>query len=309
MRLLIIGGSGFIGSYLTSFFRKSGFKVTVVALSGKKPPFLNEDIEYVQGDTTKAGSWMEEVPKNDVVINLAGFSIARRWNSQVKQAILNSRVETTRNVVTAILKGRPSLLINASAVGYYGDCGEKLITEDNPGGEDFLAQVCKAWEKEAFRARDKAKVIVTRFGVVLGKHGGALSKMLTPFKLGFGGALGSGKQWFSWVHIHDLARAIAFLIDNTYLSGPFNLCSPCPVRNADFSRALAEVIHRPAFFKVPSFILKLVFGEMSYSMLASYKCIPARLLRAGFSFQFPSIETALKDITESKEVFSCRKIY
>ncbi len=296
MKILVIGGTGFIGRYLTGFFLLKGFNVTVVGLRKEKPYFLSSSVKYISADTTKQREWAKEVKGSDVVINLAGLSIARRWNKKVKKALRESRIKTTRNVVEALSLNRSTILINASAVGYYGDCEDRVVTEDDPPGGDFLARLCRDWEHEALKGQDKARIIIARFGVVLGRDGGPLSRMLLPYKLGLGCTLGDGKQWMSWIHVYDLARAIYFLIEKKHLQGPFNFCSPYPVRNKDFTKILASVLGRPAFLKMPSWLLKIILGEMSKSLLTSCRCIPERLLKAGFSFQFAKLEVALKDI-------------
>ncbi len=296
MNILLIGGTGFIGRHLVGFFVSKGFGVAVIGLRKERPSFLDASAEYISADTTKWGDWANRVRDSDVIVNLVGVSIAQRWNRKIKEAIRESRIKTTRNVVEALYPDKSTVLINASAIGYYGDCGDRKVTEEDPPGNDFLANLCRDWEREAFRGKDKAKVIVARFGVVLGRNGGALSRMVLPFRLGLGSTMGSGEQWLSWIHISDLVRAIYFLIEKEYLQGPFNFCSPYPERNKDFTRVLSDVLKRPASLRIPSLVLKIMLGEMGDSLLTSCRCIPERLLKAGFHFQFAVLKEALSNI-------------
>jgi uncharacterized protein (TIGR01777 family) len=208
-------------------------------------------------------------------------------------------VSTTQNIVEGI-PHRPQkqfTLFSTSAVGHYGFCGDEELTEESPHGKDFLARIAVEWEGEALKARDKgARVVITRFGIVLGEKGGALSQMIPLFKKYIGGPIGSGKQWFSWIHIKDLAEAFVFLMKHPEISGPVNVCAPNPVRNKDLAKALGKVLHRPSFMPAPGFMVKLVLGEFGSVILKGQRVIPRRLLQNGFVFNYPDIDTALQSI-------------
>lgn len=297
MKIFITGGLGFVGSYLTKYFLSKGYQITVVGLRPTRPTDLDPSVSYVYGDTTKKGEWMNFIPGHDAVINLAGASIFQRWNKEVKEAIRDSRVKTTDNVVEALPQGASTVLISTSAVGYYGDGGERTLKEDDGPGKDFLAQVCVAWEQAALKAQNKGiRVVITRFGIVLERHGGALAQMLKPFSYGLGAILGSGNQWFSWVHLEDLARGMEFILKESSLSGPVNMCAPNPVRNRELTMRIAHYLGKPAFLKLPAWLLRMMLGEMSTALTVSQKVIPEKLLRSGFQFKYPDIDSALRVI-------------
>ena len=299
MKILITGGTGFVGTQLKSCLIQDGNEVTVLTRSRKGPEKGPAGISYLQGDPTQKGPWQEAVKNHDAVINLAGASIFTKWTEKHKKAIRESRVNTTRNIVEGIPSRpeRPLTLFSTSAVGYYGFCGDDELTEKSPHGEDFLARIAVEWEGEALKAKDKgARVVITRFGIVMGEKGGALSQMIPLFKKYIGGPIGSGKQWFSWIHIKDLAEAFAFLLKHPEISGPVNVCSPNPVRNKDLAKALGRALHRPSFIPAPGFMVKLVLGEFGSVILEGQRVIPRRLLESGFVFQYPDIEKALQSI-------------
>jgi uncharacterized protein (TIGR01777 family) len=235
----------------------------------------------------------------DTVFHLAGESVAEgRWTTAQKQRIRDSRVIGTRHLVQGLrLAQRPLVFVSASAVGYYGNRGNDELTESAPQGHDFLADVCAAWEEEATVARGfGARVVTARTGIVLGAGGGALAKMLLPFKLGAGGPLGNGKQWMPWIHVTDLARLYHHAAVTSAIDGPMNAVAPNPVTNADFTRALARQLHRPAFLPAPYFGLRLAFGEFAKVLFDSQRVIPRVALDSGFTFQYPEIATALREI-------------
>jgi len=297
MKIFITGGLGFVGTQLSVRLLKRGHEVTVVDHSPKPKPYTPGQVKYVSADTTIPGAWQEDLIKHDAVINLAGASIFQRWNDTTKQLIYKSRIRTTRRVVEAMTGEKDALLCSTSAVGYYGFQGdEELIEEDSPG-DDFLAKVCVDWEKEALKAADKGvRVTITRFGIVLGKTGGALGQMISAFKKYVGGPSGSGDQWFSWIHMEDLLRAFLFVFDNQDIRGPVNVCSPKPVRNRELTTALGKALSRPSFLKAPAFVIRLVLGEFGSVLLEGQRVIPAKLLRQGFVFQYPEITGALKEV-------------
>ncbi|UCF72808.1 MAG: TIGR01777 family oxidoreductase [Deltaproteobacteria bacterium] len=297
MKVIITGGLGFIGTQLSIRLLESGRQVTIVDHSPKPRPYTPQEARYVSADTMIPGSWQEEVGNHDAVINLAGASIFRRWNNETKQLIYDSRILTTRNVVEAMPKDKGALLCSTSAVGYYGFRGDGQLTEEDSPGNDFLARVCVDWEREARKAAEKGvRAAITRFGIVLGRTGGVLGKMIPAFKKFVGGPLGSGKQWFSWIHIEDLLKAFLFVFENQDIHGPVNFCSPNPVRNRDLAKALGKALSRPSFLTAPAIILRLVLGEFGSVLLEGQRVIPAKLVKYGFTFQYPEIMGALQEV-------------
>ncbi len=293
-RVFVAGGTGFVGRYLLRGLVREGYEVYALVRKKSKLRFLPEGVRPVMGDPLEPGKWMEVASRCHMGINLAGANIFRRWTRAYKELLLNSRVLSTRNLGQALSPG--SVLLNASAVGYYGDCGEEEVSEKHPAGEDFLASLCVQWEKEALNFSTKGiRVVIARFGIVLGK-GGALQKMLLPFRLGLGGSIGRGLQWFSWIHIEDLISALIFLGEKSGAEGPFNLVSPDPVRQMEFARTLARVLKRPAFLPLPKSLLRLLFGEVASVLTSSCRAIPTRLLELDFKFRFPELTPALEDI-------------
>ena len=249
----------------------------------------------MRGKPDKERAWQKEVAGHDVVINLAGASIFRTWNDKNKEAIRSSRILTTRNLVAAIGGAEKNItLLSGSAVGYYGFRADEELDESSPPGDDFLAGVVKDWEAEARRAEKfGARVVLCRIGVILGRDGGALSKMLSVFKWGLGSPLGSGSQWFSWIALHDLVNIFLFLMENKEFSGPVNCTSPHPVTNREMTRVLGKVLHRPTILPpVPAFLIKGVLGEFSDVFVKGQKVMPKKLLDEGFVFEFPEIEEA-----------------
>jgi uncharacterized protein len=274
MKIAVTGASGFIGRAVADRLRAAGHTVTAVSLRQELKP----------------GSF----PASDAVIHLAGEPVAQRWTGAARKRIRDSRIQGTRQLVEALRAQPPSVLISASAIGYYGSRGNNILTEDATPASDFLGKVAAGWEAEAFAAESfGVRVVVPRIGVVLGSGGGALKKMMLPFRLGLGGRLGNGKQWMSWIHIDDLVALIEFAIANPELSGPVNAAAPAPVTNAEFTRTLARALHRPAIFPVPAFVLKLLFGEMSQILLGSQRVLPEAALRAGFDFRYSDLGVAL----------------
>ncbi|HZE21523.1 MAG TPA: TIGR01777 family oxidoreductase [Desulfobaccales bacterium] len=297
MKVFMTGGTGFVGTYLSREFLKKGHTVTILTRRPHRPP-APEGISYLIGDPTKEGPWMEAVPEHDWIINLAGASIFTRWTETHKKEIFESRVFTTRNLVNALAAGdRRQLFCSTSAVGYYGPRGEEDLTEDSPQDDGFLGELARTWEAAALKAQDLGvRVVITRFGIVLGRDGGALGQMVPAFKKFLGGTLGSGMQWFSWIHQQDHARAYFFLQEHPEISGPVNFTAPNPVRNKELTEALGEVLHRPTFMSPPEFMLRLMLGEFADTLLTGQKVFPKRLQEAGFEFNFPTIRAALKDL-------------
>jgi hypothetical protein len=277
MNISISGASGFIGRHLMKSLAQAGHSLR--ALSRHTPP-------------------AESLREADAIIHLAGEPVAQRWTAAAKQRILDSRVVGTRNLVEALaaLPRRPEALICASAIGYYGSRGDEVLTESSAPGSGFLPEVCVAWEREALAAEAFGiRVVRVRTGVVLDANGGALVRMLPPFRMGLGGRLGSGRQWMSWIHLEDLAALFQFAVESQ-VRGPLNAVAPNPVTNSDFTRELAHALRRPAVFPVPEFALKMLFGEMADVLLASQRVAPAAAEAAGFRFRFPQLAPALESL-------------
>jgi uncharacterized protein (TIGR01777 family) len=299
MKILITGGSGFVGLNLTRFLLDKGHRVTAIGRSEPQHRFEPQRYQFVSADTTRAGPWQEELAAADAVVNLTGASIFKRWTKKYKKQIYDSRVMTTRNVVEGLPSGTPVTLCSASGAGFYGNRGDDLLTEDESAGSDFLAGVSIDWEKAALRASSKgARVSIMRFGVILGHNGGAMAKLIPAFKMFVGGPLGDGNQWFPWLHIDDLLSAILFVLEHPEINGPLNFCAPNPVRNRELAQALGEALSRPAFMPAPAFMIRLAMGEFGDVFLGSQRTVPEKLINHGFSFRYPEIKGAIRAIVE-----------
>lgn len=302
MKIFITGGTGFIGSVLSKELIKKGHEVTLLLRSTRKEPF-DKGVLLVEGNPNEPGPWQEKIEEHDVIINLAGASIFRRWNSEARKDIFDSRILTTRHLVEALAnrKGRETHLLSASGVGYYGFHRDEILDESSPPGEDFLAQLSSEWESEACNAKKfGVRVVLCRFGIVLGKEGGALSKMVPLFKLHLGSFLGKGKQWFPWIHIYDVVNIFLFLLKDLQIKGPVNFTSPNPVQNKEMTRTLRGVLKKTTVVPfIPGFILKLILGEFAKVFLEGHRALPRKLTENGFIFQFPILEEALKNLLES----------
>lgn len=298
MKVLMTGGTGFVGTSLSKRLIAEGHDVTILTHETKEPVLKMQGLSYLHGNPTIQGEWQKAVPEHDVMINLAGASIFSRWTKEQKKILRSSRILTTRNLVDALPQDAKHVtFFSTSAVGYYGFHQDEELIESSPAGMDFLARLAFDWESEALKAQKKgARVVITRFGIVLGKDGGALGQMLPLFKFFLGGPLGSGRQWFSWVHMQDLIEAFIFLLGKKEISGPVNLCSPEPVRNKELGAAIGRILHRPSFMPAPGFMIKLMLGEFGSVLLEGQRVIPKRLLDAGYPFQFAGIDKALKNI-------------
>lgn len=297
MKCIVSGGTGFIGRRVVERLRRDN---NYVAVWSRKPGLERRTGVASHFWDSLAGEPPEEsVNAMDAVVHLAGEPVAQRWNDEVKRRIRESRVLGTRRLVDVIgrVQHKPKALVCASAIGYYGDRGDEVLTEASGPGTGFLVDVCRAWEAEAERAREFGlRVIRMRIGFVLGKDGGALAKMLPVFRAGAGGRLGSGRQWMPWIHADDVAEAFAYAVENE-VAGVWNVTSPDPVRNAEFTEKLAAALHRPAIMPVPQFALKLAFGELAQHMLDSARVMPEEPQKAGFRFRFPELGSALADLT------------
>ena len=293
MNVTLTGASGFLGTRLLQKLKTAGHNVHVL---GRKPV---PGLPFSHWDAASSEPPAESLATADAIIHLAGEPVAQRWTPEVKRRIRRSRVEGTRHLVHALstLSKRPSVLVSASAIGIYGSRGDEILTETSSPGDDFLAEICKQWEFESGLAESLGiRVAQVRIGVVLGREGGALAKMLPPFKVGMGGKLGSGKQWMSWIHVDDLVDLLLFAMQQKSARGPLNGTAPNPVTNAEFTNELAAVLHRPALIPVPGFALKMLFGEMAGVVLASERVVPKATEAAGFQFQHPHLRKALQNL-------------
>ena len=295
MKILITGATGFIGQLLCRELADKGHQLLAVSRSPEKA-----GDKLPEGTDVRDGVLDFGDAEPEAVINLAGEPIAEgRWTDEKKRRIVESRVEITRAIVDlcANAESPPGVLVSASAMGYYGDQGDRDVTEDTTPNHEFVHEICDRWETEARKAESHdVRVAVARIGLVLDTGGGMLSRMLTPFKLGVGGRLGDGKQYMPWIHREDMVRILIFLLENDELSGPFNASAPNPVTNAEFTRTLADQLNRPAVLPAPAIALKLAFGVMSRLLLTGAKMLPKRLQDAGFEFDYPTLEKALAEI-------------
>ncbi|WP_193040110.1 MULTISPECIES: TIGR01777 family oxidoreductase [unclassified Pseudomonas] len=296
MHILLTGGTGLIGRQLCQHWLAQGHRLTVWS---RRP----EQVARLCGDAVRGVASLQEViGPVDAVINLAGAPIADRpWTHKRKALLWSSRISLTETLLVWLegLAEKPAVLISGSAVGWYGDGGERELTEaSGPVQDDFPSQLCVAWEETAQRAEALGiRVMLVRTGLVLAAEGGFLSRLLLPFKLALGGPIGNGRQWMPWVHIHDQIALIDFLLHQHDARGPYNACAPHPVRNREFAKTLGQVLHRPAFMPMPAFVLKVGLGELSGLLLGGQKALPERLLAAGFTFQFTELKAALDDLS------------
>lgn len=295
MKVIIFGGSGFIGKHLTSYFVKNDNEVVLVSRSKRQ----SQDplVSYLTWSELQEN--IEPLEEADAFVNLSGETINQYWTPKAKTRILESRINSTKKVAHFVqkLKSKPHVVINSSAVGIYGMSESDEYDEDSPlSNSDFLARIVYEWERAADTIEQYTRLVKLRLGIVLGVDGGALPKMVLPYKLFVGGRMGSGKQWLSWIHIEDLIRLIEFCIINEKLKGPMNATAPLPVTNDEFGRAIASVMERPHFFPVPSLILRVMLGEMSQMVLNGQKVLPNKAVESGYTFTFPNIDLALRDL-------------
>ncbi len=292
MRVLMSGSSGLLGSAIAQALEAKGVLVGRLVRGGT--PSSAAHIRWEPGKT------LDLIPGFDAVIHLAGESVVGRWTASKKARIRDSRVLGTRTLAEALarVEPKPRVFVVASAIGFYGDRGDEILREDSVSGTGFLAEVCREWEAAADPAvQAGVRVVHIRIGVVLSRQGGALDKMLLPFRLGLGGKLGSGRQWWSWIHVDDIVGAVQHILSNEAVRGPVNLVAPNPVTNAEFTAALGKVLSRPAILPAPAFALRLAMGEMADgALLASARVEPARLLASGYAFRFPELSAALENI-------------
>ncbi len=299
MQIIITGGSGLIGRALACSLANDGHEVIVLSRNPRAVKNLPKGARAEKWDGKTVQGWGQFANGADAIVNLAGATISERWSEAHKQEIRESRVNAGRAIVEAVkaAEKKPRVVIQSSAVGCYGPRGDEEITEEANAGNDFLAGICKDWEASTSELDGMGiRRVIIRTGVVLDKNGGALPRMVMPVKLFVGGPLGSGQQYFPWIHLQDEVTAIRWLIDNAQARGVYNLSAPKPVTNKEFTRALGKVLGRPTFMPVPAFAMRAMFGEMSTLLLDGQREIPARLLKEGFKFKFTDAEAALRDV-------------
>ena len=294
MNVMLTGASGFIGQRLIARLLRDGHSVHAI---GRNRPSGFPEVEFSTWDAGSGDVPRAAIEGADAIIHLAGEPVAQRWNRQVKSRIHDSRVMGTHAIVQALSRSesRPTVMVAASAVGYYGNRGDEILTEASEPGVGFLSEVCVDWEKESRAAGHLGlRVVSLRIGIVLGSGGGALKQMLPPFRLGMGGPIGSGKQWMAWIHVDDLIEVILFSLGHPDLFGHINATAPNPVRNEEFAKALGEVLGRPAVLHTPVFALKALLGEAAEVVLASQRVVPRELQHLKFEFRYPEIREALR---------------
>lgn len=304
MKIAISGATGFVGSRLVKRLHTEGHKILVLTRNttfAQKvfPSQAFPNLEIIAYTPSVSGSWQDSIAGCDGVVNLAGEPIAEgRWTPERKQEILNTRKLGTQKIVEAIAKAnpQPTVLVNTSAIGYYGTSETASFDEDSASGNDFLAQVCQDWEAEASKVKDtNVRLVILRFGIVLG-NGGALGKMITPFKLFAGGPIGSGQQWFSWIHLDDIVSLIIQALTKPTMEGVYNATAPQPVRMNDLSTTMGNVMNRPSWLPVPGFAIEAILGDGAKVVLEGQQVLPKRTLESGFEFQYPNLPSALKQI-------------
>lgn len=304
MKVAIAGASGFVGSRLVRRLQEEGMEMVILTRSASHaqrvfPSAAFPNVKIVTYTPTTSGSWQSAIASCDGVVNLAGEPIGEgRWTSERKQEILNSRKLGTQKIVEAIASSnpKPNVLVNTSAIGYYGTSETATFDENSPSGNDFLAQVCQAWEAEAQKVtKVGVRLVILRLGIVLGT-GGALGKMITPFKLFAGGPIGNGQQWFSWIHVDDVVNLILQALTRTDMQGVYNATAPNPIRMTELSTTMGQVMNRPSWLAVPSFAIEALLGEGAIVVLEGQQVLPKRTQSVGFQYKYPSVEPALAQI-------------
>lgn len=293
MKIILAGATGFIGKSLIESLLKDRHSIFLLT----RRDINAENVTVLQWDARTLDKWSKQIDGADAVINLSGESIAaKRWSDNQKKRLTDSRILSTRVLVQAIAMAskKPKTLINASAVGYYGHVAENDVTETHSPANDFLGRLCAAWEAEAVKAEELGvRVVLPRIGIVLGGDGGALQKMVLPFKFFAGGPLGSGHQWMPWIHLDDVIAGLQFLLNHPAIHGAINFTAPDPVRMKEFCKTLGDVLHRPSWAPVPSFILKRLLGEMAAIVLNGQKAVPKKLIDSGFEFKYTDLKNAI----------------
>ncbi|MEJ2545146.1 MAG: TIGR01777 family oxidoreductase [Calditrichaceae bacterium] len=304
MKVIIAGGTGFIGRYLSEFLNNSGHDVIILSRNPKRAKYtFTNKIKCLLWNDFDFSAWQDELESTKIIINLIGENIGQwPWTNQLKHKILYSRIHAGQTIVQAIhhAKNKPRLLIQASATGYYGDNSKDKLTEESKSGKGFLADVCRQWENSTIDVESiGVKRSIIRVGPVLGRNGGILKKMSLPFKLFVGGPIGSGNQKLPWIHIDDLVEAILFIINNKKTQKIFNLCTPKPITMNTFARTLGKTLKRPSIFKVPEFIVKLIFGEMGReTILSGQNALPKVLIKSNFKYKYSDLPVALSNLLQ-----------
>jgi uncharacterized protein len=302
MKVFLVGGTGFLGKYLCPVLLGEGHILTVLARPGSDTESVGNAVSIIRGDPTQEGDWQKSLTGHDAVINLAGASVFQRWTKKTKKEILESRVLSTQNIVDALkgVQGREVCLLNASGVGYYGPCGDDIIDERNPPGDTFLASVAESWESAAQKAEEAGiRVVQCRFGIILGRNGGAFRSMLPIFRHRLGGIWGSGEQWFSWIHEKDAAGIMSFLLVHKEIKGPVNFASPNAVTNREMAKTLNMLLNkRPYIRRLPEWLFQLILGEFPEVFLKGQRVLPQVLLEHGFVFQLPTLQEAIMDLIQ-----------
>lgn len=295
MRVFLTGVTGLIGRALAASLVRDGHEVVGLSRSGSSDG-LPAGTRVIRGDPAVAGPWQEDLARCDACVNLAGEPVAGgRWTDERRKRIRDSRVLSTRNVAAAV-GGSLGVLVNGSAIGYYGRCGDAVVDESFPAGNDFLAHVAVEWEEAARPAARRGRLVLVRTGIVLAAEGGALPKLVLPFKMLAGGPIGDGGFWQSWIHLADQVGILRLALEDARASGPMNATAPDPVRNRDLARALGRVLRRPSLLAAPAFAVRAALGEMAEVVLASQRVVPQRALALGYRFRWPSLEPALRDL-------------
>jgi uncharacterized protein (TIGR01777 family) len=301
MRVFLTGATGLIGRALAGSLLRDGHEVVALSRSAS-PAGLPVGSRLVQGDPAVAGPWQDELSRCDACVNLAGEPVAAgRWTGERKRRIRDSRVLATRNVAQVVAGGGPSVLVNGSAIGFYGPGGDEPVDESSPPGHDFLSDVAVEWEEAARPAQQRARLVLVRTGIVLARDGGALPKLVLPFRMFAGGPIGDGGFWQSWIHLADQVGILRLALEDPRASGPVNATAPEPVRNRDLAGAIGRVLRRPGRLVTPAFAIRAALGEMAEVVLGSQRVVPARALSLGYRFRWPALEPALRDLLHQEQ--------
>ena len=304
MKIAITGATGLVGTRLVTKLKENNHQIVVFTRNSQKaqktfPASSFPNLEIVQYTPKESGAWQDKISGCDAVVNLAGEPISERWTAQHKKAILESRQLGTRKIVEAIAKAevKPQVMVSGSAIGYYGTSETTTFDETSPSGNDFLAEVCQKWEAEAEAVKEYGvRLVIVRIGIVLADAGGALGKMLTPFQMGAGGPIGTGRQWFSWIHRDDLVNIIIEALTRNDLAGTYNATSPNPVKMREFCQTLGEVMNRPSWLPVPEFVLELLLGDGAVVVLEGQRVLPKKTQSSNIKYRYPELRSALQEI-------------
>ncbi len=297
MRVFVTGSTGLIGRAVCAALLAKGHTVLALSRTRDAAARLPAGASAVEGDPTSSGSWQDDLARCDACVLLAGEPLdAGRWNAERKRRIRDSRVRSTANVAAVVRERGPTVVVAGSAVGFYGSRGDEVLDEASPPGRDFLAEACREWEAASAPAAARARIVLLRTGIVLAAHGGALPKLVLPFRLFAGGPLGDGAFWQPWIHLADEVGLVVHALEDPRASGPMNASAPEPVRNRELASAIGKVLGRPSLVPAPAFALRLALGEMAGAVLASQRVVPRKALELGYRFRFRAIDEALRDL-------------